>query len=216
MACGCNHRFGLSLRDVQELMAERGVEVSHESIRAWCERFGPTYAKRLRHRQPRPGDRWHLDEVFIKINGKQRYLWRAVDQHGNILDVLVTSRRNAKAAKRFFKKLLKGWCYVPRRLVTDQLNSYMVAHRELMASVTHRRSKYLNNRAENSHRTMRRRERAMQGFKSVGGAQRFLTVFSEVCQLFRHRRHRMSAPEYRTLMSQRFTQWQEVTETVAA
>jgi putative transposase len=138
------HRFQLSLRDVQELMIERGVVVSHESIRAWCARFGPTYAKQLRHRRPKPGDRWHLDEVFIRINGTMRYLWRAVDQHGNVVDVLVQSRRNAKAAKRFFRKLLKGHRYVPRVVVTDKLASYQLAHRELLGSVIHRRSKYLN------------------------------------------------------------------------
>jgi putative transposase len=136
-------RFPLSFRDVQELMLERGVDVSYETIRAWCDRFGQVYANRLRRRRPRPGDKWHLDEAFVKINGAQRYLWRAVDQHGNVLDVLVQSRRNALAAKRFFRKLLKGLRYVPRVIVTDKLASYQVAHRALMSSVEHRRSRYL-------------------------------------------------------------------------
>jgi putative transposase len=138
------HRFPLSFRDVQELMLERGVDVSYETIRAWCDRFGQEYANQLRRRGPRPGDKWHLDEVFVQINGAQRYLWRAVDQHGNVLDILVQSGRNAVAAKRFFRKLLTKQCRVPRVLVTDKLRSYQAAHRELMPSVQHRRSKYLN------------------------------------------------------------------------
>ena len=153
------HRFALSLRDVEELMSSRGVVVTYESIRAWCATFGPDYAKKLRQRCPRPGDKWHLDEMVVKTNGRKQYLWRAVDQDGNELDILVQSRRNRQAAKRFFKKLLKGLRYVPRVLVTDKLASYGVAHRELMPSVTHRRSKFLNNRAENSHLHIRvRRE----------------------------------------------------------
>jgi len=140
------HRFALSLRDVEELMHARGVVVTHETIRSWCAKFGPDYAAQLRRRRPRPGDKWHFDEVFVKINGTTHYLWRAVDQHGNVLDILVQSRRNAVAAKRFFRKLLKGLRYVPRVIVTDKLASYQVAARELLPSVTHRRSKYLNNR----------------------------------------------------------------------
>ena len=135
------HRFPLSFREVEELMLVRGVIVSYETIRLWCAKFRPEYARWPRRRQPRPGDKWHLDEVFVKINGITHYLWRAVDQHGNVLDVLVQSRRNAKAAKRFFRKLLKGLRYVPRVLVTDKLAGYGVAARELMASVEHRRSK---------------------------------------------------------------------------
>ena len=127
------HRFALSLRDVEELMVARGVVVSYETIRSWCAKFGPGYAAQLRRRRPRPGDKWHLDEVFVKINGATHYLWRAVDQHGDVLDILVQSRRNAVAAKRFFRKLLKGLRYVPRVLVTDKLASYQVAHRELLA-----------------------------------------------------------------------------------
>jgi transposase-like protein len=142
------HRFALSLRDIEELMLARGVVVTYETIRSWCATFAPDYAKQLRRCRPRPGDKWHLDEVFVKINGTTHYLWRAVDQHGDALDILVQSRRNAVAAKRFFGKLLKGLRYVPRVIVTDKLASYQVAHREVLPSVTHRRSKYLNNRAE--------------------------------------------------------------------
>ena len=152
----------------------------------------------------------------MKINGKRCYLWRAVDQHGNVLDVLVQARRNARAAKRFFRKLLKGLRYVPRVLVTDKLASYGVAHRELMPSVTHRRSKYLNNRAENSHQPTRQRERAMKRFKSVRYAQRFLSAFSGISAHFRPRRHLLSATGWRTEMAQRFAVWVEVTALDAA
>ena len=165
---------------------------------------------------PRPGDKWHLDEVFVRINGTIHYLWRAVDQHGTVLDILVQSRRNALAAKKFFRKLLKGLQYVPRIIVTDGLGSYQVAHREIMPSVTHRRSKYLNNRAENSHQPTRERERAMKRFKSVRHAQRFLSAFSGISAHFRPRRHRLSATGWRTEMAERFAVWREVTELDAA
>jgi len=151
------HAFSLSLRDVELILAERGVVVSYESIRRWCRKFGQSVANRLRRRRPRPGDKWHLDEVFIRIRGKVYYLWRAVDQDGVVLDILVQSRRNAKAAKRFFKKLLRGLQYAPRVIVTDKLRSYGAAKREVLPHVEHRQSRYLNNRAENSHRPTRRR-----------------------------------------------------------
>jgi len=205
-------RFPLSFREVEELMLARGVVVSYETIRRWGAKFGQAYANQLRRRCPRPGDKWHLDEVFMKINGKRCYLWRAVDQHGNVLDVLVQSRRNAKAARRFFRKLLKGLRYAPRVLVTDKLASYGVAHRQLMRSVTHRQSRYLNNRAENSHQPTRQRERAMKRFKSMRHAQQFLSAFSGISTHFRPRRHRLSATGWRTEMAERFTVWREVTE----
>ncbi len=209
-------RFPLSFREVEELMLARGVAVSHETVRRWCAKFGQAYANRLRRGRPRPGDKWHLDEVFVRINGRLRYLWRAVDQHGNVLDVLVQSRRNATAAKRFFRKLLKGLRYVPRVLVTDKLGSYQVAHRELMSSVEHRRSRYLNNRAENSHQPTRQREGAMKHFTSVRHAQRFLSAFSGISAHFRPRRHLLSAIEWRTEMADRFAVWHQVTALDAA
>jgi putative transposase len=205
------HRFPLSLREVEEMMMARGVVVSYETIRAWCRTFGQTYANGLRRRRPRPGDKWHLDEVFIKIGGKTHYLWRAVDQDGNVLDILVTSRRDAKAATRFFRKLLRGLRFVPRVLVTDKLASYGVAHRRLIRGVEHRRSKYLNNRAENSHQPTRQRERARKKFTSPGSAQRFLSAFSGISPHFRPRRHRLTATQYRHEMTTRFTTWNQVT-----
>ena len=156
------------------------------------------------------------DEVYIKINGKTHYLWRAVDQHGAVLDILVTSRRNARAATRFFRKLLKGLQYVPRVLVTDKLGSYAAARRRVLRSVEHRQSRYLNNRAENSHQSTRARERAMKKFTSARHAQRFLSAFSGISPHFRPRRHRLSAEEYRSEMTARFTTWNEITGTTTA
>jgi putative transposase len=138
-------RFPLSDRDVQEMLFERGIDVTYEAIRQWCLKFGQDYANRLRRRRPRPGDTWHLDEVFLTINGERHDLWRAVDQDGNVLDILVQSRRNKKAAKKFFRKLLKGCQYAPRVIITDQLKSYGAATRELLPGVEHRQSRYLNN-----------------------------------------------------------------------
>ncbi len=150
-------RFQLSFREDEELMLEHGVVVSYETIRRWCAKFGKAYANQLRRRRARLGDKWHLDEVFIKINGTLHYLWRAVDQDGNVLDVLVQLCRNALATRRLFRRLLKEVQYVPRVIVTDKLTSYSVAHREMLASVEHRQSKYVNNRAENSHQPTRQR-----------------------------------------------------------
>ena len=207
------YRFPLSFREVQEMMLERGIVVSHETIRQWCAKFGQTYAGALRRRRARPGDKWHLDEVYITINGKTHYLWRAVDQHGNVLDILVTSRRDTRAATRFFRKLLKGLGYVPRVLITDKLRSYGAAQRRVLRSVTHRQSKYLNNRAENSHQPTRHRERAMKKFTSARHAQRFLSAFSGISPHFRPRRHRLTAQEYRSEMTNRFTTWNQITGT---
>src|SRR6266700_2170079 len=137
------HVFSLSLRNVELILAERGIVVSYETVRRWCEKFGQTFANRLRRRRPRPGDEWHLDEVFIRIQSVQHYLWRTVDQNGVVLDILVQPLRDAKAAKRFFQRLLKGLQYVPRVIATDKLHSYGVAHRQLLPRVEHRQSRYI-------------------------------------------------------------------------
>ncbi|MER6114087.1 IS6 family transposase [Streptomyces hirsutus] len=204
-------RFPLSFREVEELMLERGVVVSYETVRRWCAKFGQAYAAGLRRRRPRPGDKWHLDEVFVRINGELTYLWRAVDQDGNILDILVQNRRDTAAARRFFRCLLKKMRAVPRVVVTDRLRSYGAAHREVMPSVKHRSHKGLNNRAENSHRPTRQRERAMKGFRNVGGAQRLLSAFSGISPHFRPRRHLMTAPDHRAEMTIRFAIWDQAT-----
>jgi putative transposase len=205
------HVFSLSLRDVELILAERGVVVTHESIRHWCRKFGADFAKRLHRRRPQPGDTWHLDEVFIRVRGVQHYLWRAVDQHGVVLDILVQEKRDGTAAKRFFRHLLKGLQYKPRRLITDGLRSYGVARRTLLPKVKHCTSRYLNNRAENSHRPTRRRERQMQRFKSAGQAQDFLSAHAIIYGHFRPRRHRMSAGCYQRTRTKAFLIWRQET-----
>jgi putative transposase len=210
------YRFCLSYRDVEELLFARGIIVTYEAIRKWCHKFGQSYANQLRRRCPRPGDKWHLDEVFLTINKERHYLWRAVDQDGSTLDILVQRRRDKHAAKKFFRKLLKGLAYVPRVLITDKLKSYGAAKREILPSVEHRQQRYLNNRAENSHQPTRQRERRMQRFKSAGHAQRFLSAYGLIASHFRPRRHLLPAPEYRQEMAQRFQIWREITETVKA
>jgi putative transposase len=204
-------RFCLSYRDVEELLFARGIIVTYEAIRKWCRKFGQAYANQLRYRRPRPGDKWHLDEVFLTIQGERYYLWRAVDQDGHVLDILVQRRRHKAAAKRFFRKLLKGCRYVPRAIITDKLQSYGAAKREILPGVEHRQHRYLNNRAENSHQPTRQRERRLQGFKSPGHAQRFLSAYGPIAQHFRPRRHLLPAPVYRQEMRKRFHTWQEVT-----
>jgi putative transposase len=205
------YRFCLSYRDVEELLFVRGIIVSFEAIRKWCRQFGQQYANQLRRRRARPGDKWHLDEVFLTISGERHSLWRAVDQEGTVLDILVQRRRDKKAAKKFFRKLLKGCQYVPRVLITDKLKSYGAARREILPGVEHRQHRYLNNRAENSHQPTRQREQRMQGFKFPGHVQRFLSAYGPIAQHFRPRRHRFSVPAYRHEMRQRFDTWQEIT-----
>ena len=177
-------RFPLSLRLVEEMLLERGIVVSYETIRRWARKFGPDYARRLRRKPPRPTDIWHLDEVVISIAGRKHWLWRAIDQDGYVLDGIVQSRRNTKAAKRLLTRLMKKQGMVPKRIITDKLPSYGAARRQVMPSVDHRSHKGLNNRAENSHLPLRKRERMMQGFRSAGGLQRFTSVFSAVRNLF--------------------------------
>ena len=164
------HRFALSLRDVEDLLAERGVIVSYETIRQWCKVFGPQFARWVKARLGGRGDRWFLDEMVVSIGGKRRYLWRAVDQDGDVLDVLVQKRKDTKSAKRFFRKLVKGHGEVPLEITTDKLGSYVAAKRDVMPSVPHCRDRYANNRAEISHEHTRARERPMRGFRSDGYA----------------------------------------------
>ena len=198
-------------------MAERGVTVSYETIREWCQKFSRANTKQLKRRAARPGDQWFLDdEVFIKIQGKQQYLWRGVDQDGEVLDILVQSRRNKKEAKRFFRKLLKSCCYVPRSITTDKLKSYAAAKEEVIPSVQHRQDNGLNNRAENSHQPTRERERRLRGFKSPKHAQQFLSIFSVIGTFFRVDMHLLGAKNYRELMQRRFCNWREVVDIPAA
>jgi putative transposase len=208
--------FPLSHRDVEELLFVQGVIVSYEAIRKWCRRFGRAYANTARRCRSRPGGKWHLDEVFITINKERHYLWRAVDQDGGVLDILRQRRRDKKAAKKFFRQLIKGCQYVPRVIITDKLKSYGAAKREMLPGVEHGQHRYLNNCAENSHQPSRQREQRMQGFKSTGHAQQFLAAYSLIAQHFRPRRHRFATPESRQEMQQRCQVWSEITGTAIA
>jgi putative transposase len=203
------HRYNLSHRDIEDLLSERGITVSYESIRLWCNKFGPHYAKRLKRRHQGYGDTLYLDEVFVKIQGQQYYLWRAVDQDGEVVDVFLQTRRNDKAAKRFFKRLLTNHKGIVRKIVTDKLRSYGVAHRELMSNTTHDTQLYANNRAELSHQPTRVRERGMRRFKSIRQAQRFLTIHACVYYLFNLSRHLISAAYYRDCRQRAFASWKE-------
>ncbi len=205
------HRFNLSHRDIEDLLAERGISVSYESIRLWCNKFGLIYARRLKKNHQGYGDTFFIDEVFVKIDGKQHYLWRAVDQDGEVVDVFLQRRRDGNAAKRFFKRLLKTHRDEPRKIVTDKLRSYGVAHRELIPESIHDTSRYANNRAELSHQPTRVRERVMRRFKSMRQAQRFLTVHAVVCNLFNLGRHHVSAKNYRYFRVRAFASWNRAT-----
>ena len=200
-------RFNLSHRDIEDLLAQRGILVSYESIRLWCIKFGRIYARRLKRRHTGYGDTFYIDEVFVKINGKQQYLWRAVDQEGEVVDVFLQSRRDGAAAKRFFIRLLRRQGEEPRQIVTDKLRSYGVAQRELIPNTIHNTTQHANNRAELSHQPTRVRERVMRRFKSTAQAQRFLTVHAAVYNLFNLGRHLVSAGHYRKLRIDAFGQW---------
>jgi putative transposase len=210
------YRFLLSYRDVEELLAERGIAVSYETVRRWCRKFGATYADGVRRRRPRPGDKWHCDEVQLKINGRKYWLWRAVDQEGIVLDILVQARRNQEAAEAFLRRVAAGPGYQPRVVSTDKLASYPPARRRVLPGVEHRRHEGVNDRAEHSHRPTRRRERGLQRFKPPAHAQRFLAPFGPIADHVRPRRPRLPAPGYHPLLQRRYTIWREVTGLAAA
>src|SRR3954452_341292 len=203
-------RFPLSLRMVEEMLAVRGIIVSHESVRQWARKFGQDFANRIRRRLPAAGDKWYLDEVVLKIAGKKHWLWRALDQDGLVLDMLVQSRRDKRAAKRLLRKLLKRQCRAPRVMITDKLASYGAAKREVMPSVEHRKHKGLNNRAENSHQPTRRRERQMKRFTSPRQAQRFLSAHDQINNLFHLHRGHVIASQSRAARARAFEMWAEI------
>ena len=220
MPCGCT-RLALSYRAVEELLAERGIQVSYESVRRWVGRFGEHFAAGLQRRERQTGQTWHLDEVFVRISGEQKYLWRAVDEHGQVLDILLQEHRDTDAAERFFRTPLGHAGKPPERIVTDRLARYGAALQRLpeLGEVEHLRvhsAARRNNRAEQLHLPTRLRERQMQGFKSMDSAQRFLCLFSRAHNLFRPRRHLLTAAECRTTMEVRFRTWSEVTGAVCA
>jgi putative transposase len=204
------HRFTLSFRDVEELLAARGISVTYETARNWCLKFGNQYCGQFRKKRGQLGDTWYLDEVFVKINGVLHYLWRGVVQDGDELAILVQKRRNRKAAMKFFKKLLKGQQAAPLKVFTDKLRSYSAARRDIMPSVEHSTQQYENNRCELSHQPGRQQERQMRRFKSHGQAQRFLSCHGIVNSLFRLGRHHMKASNYRILRERAFYEWARV------
>ncbi len=201
-------RFTLSYRDVEDLLAERGLDISYETVRRWFLKFGGPIASNLRRTRPTPSDYWHLDEMAIVIRGKRHWLWRAVDNEGEVLDFLVQSKRNARAALKLMRKLLKKQGWAPTRIVTDKLRSYHVAFGKLGLSAEHFDKKRANNRAENSHQPVRRRERKQQRFKSPGSAQRFLNIHSATYNTFYHQRHLLKRPMYKELRTTSFDAWQ--------
>ena len=203
-------RFTLSFRDVEDLLAERGIAVSYETVRRWINHFGPKVAAGLRKRRPKPHTTWHLDEVYLKIDGRLVYLWRAVDSEGEVLDVLVQTKRNKAAALRLMRKLLKKYGFLPENMVTDDLRSYHAAARDLGIERRHLTGRWRNNRAENSHQPTRRRERKMQGFKSAGSAQRFLSFHAAAHNTFNVQRHLISANTHRAFRASAMQTWREV------
>jgi len=209
------HRFPMSLRDVEDLLAARGVVLSYETIRAWVAKFGLQYAKAIRRDRPKVADKWHLDEVVLPINSKKYWLWRAVDSKGDVLDILVQSRRNKRAAIRFFRKLFKAFGE-PWVIGTDKLRSYGAALKELAPGIEHRSHKGFNNRSEGSHRPTRRREKIMGRFKSLRQAQRFLSVHVQVQTVFRLRRHTLSAAAYRQTRADAHWIWDDISRELKA
>jgi putative transposase len=204
-------RFTLSYRDVEELLAQRGFDVSYESVRSWVLKFGPMIARRLRQERPRPSDRWHLDEMVVRIAGRRMYLWRAVDHEGEILEVLLQGRRDRRAAGRLMRKLLRKQGFAPKKVTTDRLHSYRAAFRQLGLGCHHEQGLRQNNRAENSHQVVRRRERKMQRFKSAASAQRFLSVHAVVHNVFNLQRHLVSRSTLRVFRSEAEAHWHNAT-----
>ena len=209
-------RFNLSLREIEELMAERGVDVSYETIRRWIDRYGSLFAKRIKARSPNPSTVWHLDEVYTKINGKMVYLWRAVDDEGTVLDIVVQSKRNKKAAKRLLRKLIRNSGVKPKRIVTDRLGSYRAALKELNLRHVHDVGGRKNNRAENSHLPIRRRERKSQKFRSMKTAQKQLSSYRQIYNLFNYQRHLISRQTLKQFRGEAQTEWNIVTEAMMA
>ncbi len=204
-------RFTLSFRDVEEMIAERGLDISYETISRWFLKFGTIIAANLRRSRPRPSDHWHLDEMAIVIQRKRYWLWRAVDNEGEVLDFLVQSKRDAKAAKKLMKKLLRKQGFTPTRIVTDKFRSYPSAFRAIGLTAKHDRGLRANNRAENSHQPVRRRDRKQQKFKSAGSAQRFLSIHSATYNTFYHQRHLNRRTFYKELRAASFDLWQHAT-----
>jgi putative transposase len=203
-------QFPLSFRDVEEMLAERGIEVSFETVCRWVLKFGPAIAANVRSHRVQPSETWHLDEVFVRIGGKRTYLWRAVDDEGEVLEVLAQSRLNKGAALKLMRKLLKKQGYIPDKIVTDKLGSYSAALRELGLEHLHVTGGRLNNRAEVSHQPTRRRERRMGRFKSPGSMQRFLSIHDAIYNHFNVQRHLISRQTLRQTRAEVFAEWHQI------
>jgi transposase-like protein len=208
-------RFTLSYRDVEDLLAERGLTVSNESIRRWVLKFGPVIAKNLRGTRPKPHNRWHLDEMVVSIAGRQLFMWRAVDSEGEVLEILVQPHRDKAATVRLLRKLLRRQGFVPAVIITDKLRSYGAALREIAFSGLLEQGLRANNRAENSHQPLRRRERKMQGFKSTKSAQRFVSVHAAVYNTFNVQRHLISRRIPRQFRTAAHNSWSDATVAAA-
>jgi putative transposase len=209
-------RFHLSLRDIEELLFERGIVVSYETVRRWCDKFGAWFAHRVKAVRRKPGNTWHLDELFVTLRGDPYVLWRAVDEHGAERDILLQKRRDTAAAERFFRRVLRS-CPVPRKIVTDQLRSYPAAKSRIpaLANVKHvfvKAAARVNNRAENGHQPTRERERRLRGFRDPKRTQTFLSSFGPIRQHFALKRHLLRASLYRKQLAQRFDAWCRFTE----
>ena len=204
-------RFSLSFRDIEDVLAERGLDISYETVRRWVNKFGPMFARKLRQRRPRASSQWHLDEMAVLIRGQQFWLWRAVDSEGEVLDVLIQRRRNTAAALKLMRKLLKKHGYGPNLIVTDKLRSYGAAFEQIGLTARHDQGLRKNNRAENSHQPSRRREHKMQRFKTAGSAQRFLSAHAATYNTFNVQRHLVSRPTFRTFRASAMEAWQAAT-----
>lgn len=209
------HRFAMSTADVEDLLAERGVIVSREAIRLWVNQFGRHFANCIRRDRPRPNDKWHLDEVVIPIRGKKHWLWRAIDADGNVLDILVQTRRNAKAAKRFLQRLITQFGK-PRVVITDKLRSYIKPIKTLAPDADHRAHKGLNNAIEGSHRPTRKREKIFGRFKSHRQAHRFLSAHEPINLIFRPGRYKLTATSYRHARADAFSLWADYANEMVA
>ncbi len=209
------HRFALSTADVEDLLAERGVIVSREAVRLWVNRFGSQFAACIRRDRPQPHDKWHMDEMVVPINGVKYWLWRAIDGNGDVLDILIQPRRNAKAAKRFVGRLVAAHGE-PRVVITDKLRSYTKPIKAIAPDADHRVHKGLNNRIEGSHRPTRKREKVMGRFKSPRQAQRFLVAHDQISTIFRPRRYRFSTLSYRHARADAFKLWEGYAAEISA
>ncbi len=216
VAINIYYRFTMSLRDVEDLLAERGIDVSYETVRCWANKFGPAIAANIRKARGRADSVWHLDEMAVRIGGQRLYMWRAVDKEGEVLDVLVQKRRNKAAALRLLRKLLKNQQRVPDEIVTESLASYKAALKVLGCRDRHRPGRLRdNNRVENSHLPVRRRERKMQRFKSQGQAQRFVATHSAIYNTFNLQRHLVSRKTLRIFRPAAMAEWNAATAVAA-